>query len=335
MNLPARPRDPFGGTPPRPAEDVPSKETTPADLRRAVGGAPEEPQDDRAHVLRLVGVEGKNIKDAAASIRRPYATVYGWCRSAGITPGCNKPAEATTLVMTGAPVATPTVDRLLKPETASGRWRPELTPTERAQAVQEINGAVVAAASDLGRFIDSIPEAEADDGEARPEGVDLGPPLIEVREEPTPELPAAGSSPPPLLEPATSRPEDLSITAERARALAEEVHELRNQLTVAQLKAEQAVLRAPEPPLAPRVSPAGVEVQTMEEAVQLARLLARPKEPQHIEVYVGPPREARVERLEQGIRAVFRVLRGSCGTDHERLQLADRLLTDTITGGAS
>jgi hypothetical protein len=300
-----RPIDPFATSKPRPAETVKAHQTTPQDLQRLGAArpvrAPEPtpapaaqekpvlpPMDQKERALHLVGVEGLSYAKAAAAVKRPLATVFGWCKKEGVKPGSRKPATR------GGEI---TVRGLGEPRTVA--FAEGDTPATVAGKLKEA--------------IDAQPPGPVtvSSPAKMPEGVELQPVVVRARPEPAAvEFAAPPSSAVcrncgdrfdgPERDCPNPSPGKPYVDCGRGGHWFEEPEDDEPEGT-----ARRGQLEPPEVP-----------------------------EPRHVEVYVGPPRGAQVERLDACIVAALAALReGIKGSDWACVRVAAAILNET--GGAS
>ena len=260
------------------------------------------------------------------------------------TPVAENPAAPTEVVSldpfraAGAAV----IERLREP-VPSRRRPPELTAEEEAAARAEINRTVDAAAAALGNLIDRIPEASAEDlATEEALAAPARPPFFRFM------LPAvAPAAEPPTPGTLALRVRELErYLAERDRTidgLNNRVQELGRERDAAQarlreLESENDERAADQATTAKTLRVFGDRVRELEElAAHAAAAPAGPALPpltpgQHLEIYCGPPRAPRVERLEQGIAAALLALKaaGPC-PDKADITLFRDLLLDCLT----
>lgn len=188
------------------------------------------------------------------------------------------------------------LDKALQPTTARGR-EPKLTVEEQVSVIHDINGVAAAASSAVDKFLASIPPAEAD-APTLPAGVELPPVVVTVRQNGEPDDWSAHDLPP---------------WSARSKGVACRRCGLSWYPGIASIGECR-------PAAAPGTDRGG----------QLPELPPLPA-PQHVEVYVGPSRAARVEALEAERAAALRALRRSMkAMDWNLVELAMQIL-----GGAS
>lgn len=281
--IPNRPPDPFA--PPvklRPAEAVPSRETTAEDLRRAAApGRPvvatpaEEPaapawQNDRDRALALIR-KGHGVPEVARTVKRPAPTVYNWCRAAGL------------VIRGGRMVGAPKVEAEDFPQPAGNP-------------------------------------------DPLPEGVDLGPVPIELREEPAPVVEP--------MRPLLDLPTAVARRAEQAAEVATEIAAI-EAAGREQAQDEAQELRRQRDELAR----ANAELAPLAVLGLMREEQAAPAPAQrHVEYYVGPPRQVQAEQevqrlrlrlaqVEQGARTALHILRSTGSSiPSERINLAGQFL---------
>lgn len=194
MKPPLRPADPFTAVRPRPAESVGAHQTTAEDLRRVgarttpvrvTAGDPPPltgqtvetpaPQTAKDRALDLVGREGMGYAEAARRLKCPHPTVYYWCKKAGVTPGSRRteplPPKPTAKeqrqqeqqeAREARPVTLAQGEEVLQRMMAPGARPAPPTQAEAAAGAAVIAGKARDAEAALGRFLDSIPEADAE-----------------------------------------------------------------------------------------------------------------------------------------------------------------------------
>lgn len=292
-----------------------------------------------------MGVEGLTYAKAAAAVKRPMPTVYGWCKREGVTPGSRSGKAA--------------LDKALPPTTARGK-EPKLTADEAVRVIHGINGAVAAAAREVDKFLGGIPPADPAEGPLRasplppkedalplprlrpavPEGVDLPPVKVTVR---APERVDWQEVP---GDPAQAMIDEICDAAGMPRDLAPRMLRKRGALPPDDSVCRNCGDRFDGPVRdCPNPSPGKPYVDCGRgghwfedpppESTARREQLEVPEDPppRHVEVYVGPPRGARVEVLEAQRDAALKVLRDKDTFAGDRIRVAVAILNET--GGAS